>query len=291
MTRATAPGRWPASRGTRGSTCSASSRSRSRTAKLAVAAAPKSADAHVAFAYALLRAHKGDDAGQELQAALAIDPNDKDAHYLSATLAGKTKDLDGQEKHLRAIKAAGGDGYTVQMALGEVAEARHDPAGERAALEAAHRFDPTQAEAARGLFDLATTEKRDADALVALREVARLDQHDRRAWKLLLGKLVETKKWDEAKRVGEAALYVDIQSADVHLGYARALAETGDHETAAFELESALLCDSKPPEKAEAHALLAREKLALGDMPSARSHRDEALRLDPGNVDARALKL
>ena len=61
--------------------------------------------------------------------------------------------------------------------------------------------------------------------------------------------------------------------------------------TAAFELESALLCDAKPPEKAEAHALLAREKLALGDAAAARQHRDEALRLDPSNADAHALKL
>jgi tetratricopeptide (TPR) repeat protein len=84
---------------------------------------------------------------------------------------------------------------------------------------------------------------------------------------------------------------VDVQSADVHVGYARALAATGDHEAAAFELESALLCESKPPEKATAHALLARERLALGDPAGARTHRDEALKLDPENADAKGLKL
>jgi hypothetical protein len=63
-----------------------------------------------------------------------------------------TKDPDGQERHLRAIKTAGGDGYTVEMALGELAEARHDKAATRAALEAAHRFDPTQPDPMRGLL-------------------------------------------------------------------------------------------------------------------------------------------
>jgi tetratricopeptide (TPR) repeat protein len=260
-------------------------------AKAAAAAAPTSAAAHDAVALSLLHAHKADEAGPELDAALRLDPNDQNAHFLSAKLASMNKDAEGQEKHLRAIKAAGGDGYTIEMGLGELAEGRHDAAATRAALEAAHRFDPTQPDPVRGLFDLATTEKREADALAALREVARLDQHDRRSWRLLLDRLVDAKTWTEAKQVGESALYVDVQSADVHLRYAQALAATGDHETAAFELESALLCDSKPPEKAAAHALLARERLTLGDAAAARAHRDEALRLDPQNADARALKL
>jgi hypothetical protein len=91
--------------------------------------------------------------------------------------------------------------------------------------------------------------------------------------------------------VGESALFVDVQSGDVHTGYARALAATGDHETAAFELESALLCAGKPAEKATEHALLAREKLALGDAAGAKADRDEAVKLDPGNAEAKGLKL
>ncbi len=139
-------------------------------ASAAASAAPESAPAHVALAVALLRAKKPEDAGRELDTALKLDPNDKDAHFVASKLAGGTHDVDGQEKHLRALKAAGGDGYTAEMALAEVADARKDHAASRAALEAAHRFDPTQADPLRGLYDLATAEKRDADALSALRE-------------------------------------------------------------------------------------------------------------------------
>jgi tetratricopeptide (TPR) repeat protein len=177
------------------------------------------------------------------------------------------------------------------MALAEVADARKDHAGARAALEAAHRFDPTQVEPLRALYDLAAADKRDDDALSALREVARLDQHDRRAYRLLLQALVAGKHWDEARRVGQAAIYVDVESAPIHVDYARALAVAGDHAAASYELESALLCEEKPAERATTLALLAGERLALGDTAGARDRRNEALRLDPACAEARALKL
>ena len=194
-----------------------------------------------------------------------------------------------REAHLRAIIASGGDGYAVEEALADVAAARKDKAAARAALEAAHRLDPTQVDVLHGLYDLAEEDKRDGDALEALRGIALLDQHDRRAWALLLDKLVEGQRWDEARKVGEAALYVDVERQSIHVGYARALAATGDHAGAAFELESALLCEGKAPATAEVHALLARERAALGDAAAARSHRDQALKLDPDNRDAKAL--
>jgi tetratricopeptide (TPR) repeat protein len=260
-------------------------------AAAAVAAAPQSAPTRVAHAVALLRAKKPDEASREVEAALKIDRSNRDAHYVASKLAALARDPEAQEKHLRAIIGVGGDGYTVEMGLSEVADARKDRAGSRAALEAAHRFDPTQVDPLRALYDLATAEKRDADALTALREVARLDQHDRRAYRLLLGTLVASKRWDEARRVGQAAIYVDVESAEIHVDYARALSAGGDHAAASFELESALLCDDKPDKRAVALALLAAERFALGDATGARARRDEALKLDPTCPEARALKL
>jgi len=260
-------------------------------ANAAVTANPKSAPAHVAYALALLHEHRGDEAAHEIEAALKIDPADKDAHFLGFRLAASSKDTAAQEGHLRAVRTAGGDGYSVEMALADVATTRGDKPGALAALQAAHRFDPTQVDAVHALYEMAHADKRDADELSMLREWALLDQHDRDGeWKVLLSKLVAGKHWDEAKRVGAAAMYVDVESAPVHVDYARALSAAGDHETAAFELESALLCEAKAPEKATAHALLAREKLTLGDAAAARAHRDEALKLDPQNAEARSVK-
>ncbi len=260
-------------------------------ASAASAAAPSSAPAHVTYAVALLREKKPDEAAREIDAALKLDPMDLDAHYVASKLAGARHDLAGEEKELRALQAAGGAGYTVQMALAEVAASAKDDAGARAALEAARRYDPTQVDPLRALYDMADQEKRDDDALALLREIARIDQHDRRAYRLLLDKLVERKDWDEAVRVGESAMFVDVESAAVHVGYARALAATGDHAKSAYELESAILCDAKPEDRATALALLARERLALGDVAGARARKDEALKADPKCEEARALKL
>jgi tetratricopeptide (TPR) repeat protein len=213
-----------------------------------------------------------------------------DAHFVAARLAAVGGDHKGAAGHLAAIRSAGGDGYAIEMHLAETAKADHDAQGERTALEAARRFDPSQVEPIHALFEMASAEHRDAVALDLLRQWVWLDQHDRDGeWRELLKRLVDAKQWGEARRVGESALYVDVEAADVHVGYAKALAATGDHHEAAYELESALLCDAQPKDKATAHALLARELRELGDAGGSKSHRDEALRLDPENAEARTL--
>ena len=260
-------------------------------AKEIVAQNPQSAQAHVDLALALVRARKLDDAKKEIDEALKLDEKNMDAHYLAAKMARSGKDPEGQVKHLQAIRAAGGDGYQIQLELADIAEEKKDKAAARAAYDAAYRFDPTQSEALKGIFDLAVEDKREADALNALRKLAKLEQHDRRVWRMLLDKLVEKKLWDEAKKVGEAGIFVDVESGPMHVGYAKALGALGDHAKAVFELDSALLCGIKDKEAAQAQALLAREYVALKDVAQAKTHRDEALRLDPSNEDAKSLKL
>jgi tetratricopeptide (TPR) repeat protein len=259
-------------------------------AKVKAAAAPTDPKAHVELGLALLRAHQKAEAQAEIDAALKIDPANQMAHYVGARLAVDS-DVNAARAHLVAIRTAGGDGYQVEMGLAELAEHAKDKAAMRAALEAATRFDPQQSDAVRGLYDLASDDHRDADALDALRKLAMLEQHDRKVWGLLLQKLVDAKQWDEAKRVGESAMFVDVENPTVHTNYARALAASGGHDKAIFELESALACDGPPKEMATAHALFARELVALKRTADARAHLTQALKLDPMCADAKGLTI
>ncbi|MFO0676935.1 MAG: tetratricopeptide repeat protein [Polyangiaceae bacterium] len=255
-----------------------------------VKASPKSAIAHAERAFALLvRAHQKQEAEAELKEALALEPTNRVALYLASKLALMTKDVDGAAKALDTLVKSGGDGYSARMVLADVAAARKDAPARRAALEAAHGFDPSQPDPLRGLLDIAR-ESKDDDAIVrVLSRLAPLEQHDQKLWRVLLEKLVAKKAYAEAVKVGEAALFVDVESPDTHTLYAEALSKTGDHGKATFELESALACAPKPKVGAKIHVALAREAAALGKKADAKFHKDEASKLDPENVEARAL--
>jgi len=257
-------------------------------AKAAAEAAPNDAKKRATYALALLKEKKLAEAKKELERALALDPKQMDAHFVSAKLSlSADKDVDGAIRHLDAIRAAGGDGYMVRDMYSDIAEARKDKAAMKANLEAAHRFDPSQPEPLQGLFDIAAEDKRDAEALEILRKLAPLDQHDRKVWRMLLDKLVEAKQWDEAVRVGESAVFVDVHSPEVHLAYGRALVQKGQHDKAIYELESAL--QGKPKTPATVHALLARAHAALKHGPEARKHKDEAEKLDKNEPELKGL--
>ena len=258
-------------------------------AKKVLAAAPNDPNAHLGVALAYLHARKISEASAEIDAALKLDPNHMPSHYIAAKVGEAKKDVPAQELHLKAIQKAGGDGYQVQMALADVAEAKKDKPGMKACLEAAYKFDPVQSEPLKGLFDMAKEENREADQIEILKKLAPLEQHDRKIWRMLLSKLVAAKRWDEAKKAGESTLFVDVETAAVHAEYARALGATGGHDAAMFELESAIACNPQPKEAAAIHAQWAGEALAVKNTALAKKHKEEALKLDPTNAEAKAL--
>jgi len=250
---------------------------------------PKNPEAHVELAVALLRSRRGDDADREVRQALAIDPACKNALFVAAKIAAGSGRMDDAAKQIATLHSQGSDGYAIEMALAELAERGQDASGRRRALEAAATFDPSQVDPQRALYAIAHADHRSDDEIRALTEVAKLDQHDRGSYGKLLETLVSLKRWQDARALGQAALYVDVENRDTHANLARALSATGDHVQASFELGSALLCDGQPSDKAALHVLLARERASLGDLGGARAHRDQALVLDPKNSEARAL--
>jgi tetratricopeptide (TPR) repeat protein len=163
--------------------------------------------------------------------------------------------------------------------------------GARFEFQLAHQFDPSMVEPIQALYDLAHQDKREAEALDWLRLAARLDQHDRKTYRLLLEGLIAAGQFAEARAVGESAMFVDVENHAIHTLYATALGQTGDHAHAVFELESAFLCNPPRPEAASIQVRLAKEHLTMGNRAKAKSAQSEALRIDPTNAEALALKI
>jgi tetratricopeptide (TPR) repeat protein len=249
---------------------------------------PKSADAHVDFAVFKLATGDREGAIAELGEAKTIDPKNAAQRFVRAKLLIGQKKADEAKKELEAMVAEGHDGFAVQMLMADLFEG--EPAKAAARFEAAAALDPTQSEPLQALVDMARKAKDEDRELKFLRLLAQVDQHDRRVWRRLLGKLVAKGLWDEAKQVGEGALFVDIHGAETHLFFAQALLATKDRTRAIFEAETALLCEPiKADVAARANVLLARAWLEAGDNVKAKAARDEALRQDEDNAEAKGL--
>jgi tetratricopeptide (TPR) repeat protein len=252
---------------------------------------PEDPRRQVELALALAARRDLDGANQAVNAALAENPIDPDAHYLRARILQAKRDPSAARQTLIDMVRRGHDGYAVRILLADLATDAKNRDAARYEFRLAHEFDPTMVEPVQALYDMARKDKRDAEALDWLRIAARLDQHDRKTYRLLLEGLVAAKQFTEARAVGESAIFVDVENHAVHTLYATALAQTGDHTKAVFELESALLCNPPKPEAATIHALLAKEHLVMGNRPKAKSSQAEALRLDPSNAEASGLKI
>jgi tetratricopeptide (TPR) repeat protein len=201
------------------------------------------------------------------------------------------RDPNGARQELIGMVRRGHDGYAVRMMLADLAVDAKNRDGARFEFHLAHEFDPSMVEPIQALYDLAQKDKRDAEALDWLRLAARLDQHDRKTYRLLLERLIAAGQFAEARSVGETAMFVDVENHAVHTLYATALSKTGARANAVFELESALLCNPPRAEAAVIQVRLAQEHLAMGNRAKAKSAQEEALRLDPTNAEAAALKI
>jgi tetratricopeptide (TPR) repeat protein len=223
-----------------------------------------------------------------LAEALRVDPKQPDAHYVKLRMAIREKNAAEAERLVGKMIADGHDGYAVRMKAADLAEHRKDVAGTKQNLEAAGKLDPTQVEPLQGLYDLAHKQGDKDGELAALRRIARLDQHDRKVYNLLLERLVERGAWEEARAVGESAMFVDVHNPKTHRLYARALARTGRFISAIYELNSALVCKPKPKEQAEIFAELGKAYDKLGEADFARRAREYQQQIESAPVSAPA---
>jgi tetratricopeptide (TPR) repeat protein len=179
----------------------------------------------------------------------------------------------------------------VQMLLAEAARVQKDLAGLRSALEAAHRFDPKQSEPLVGLSEVMRQTGNTDQEIAALKQLVELEQHEPAPHRRLLRLLLDKQRFEEARAVGEAAIWADVEGLETHTSFAEALAGTGNTQRALFELDSALLCPGRPPEKAEVHAVFAETYLKLKNRALALRHAKLGRELAPDNPRLKKLGL
>jgi tetratricopeptide (TPR) repeat protein len=154
----------------------------------------------------------------------------------------------------------------------------NDVAG-REALEKAASFDPLSATPYYMLAEIAHNRADDDAELAALRRLAELEQHENKVYRRLLAMLSAKKAWEEAVKVGEAAVLADVEGFTTHRIFGEALAQTGNKARAAFELESATLSPAEPKELSEAFTRLAEIYGSVGKGREAAKARKRAQEL------------
>ncbi len=261
-------------------------RDRARLAQEATAHATD-ANALARSAVAELIAGSADTARTRASAAVQIDARSSLAHWVLARVALASRDGAGALREIDAILGAGRDGFELRVLEARAARAAHDDNRVRAALEAATRQDPSQSEPWQLLSEMYRRANRADDALAALRNVVRLDQHNRDGLRLLLRELSQRALWREVRALTEHARNLDPEDSGTHVALARAAAETGARPDAIFEYESALLL--APREPAPIHTALARLYLAANDRTRALSSVRAALSAQPNDAEARTL--
>ncbi|HEY6080126.1 MAG TPA: hypothetical protein VIW29_15035, partial [Polyangiaceae bacterium] len=240
--------------------------------------APADVTKQLRYVLALLRDGDHDQARKVLEQVQRLDASNADARFLRA-------ELDQGEQPQKAIAGlkqmseARQDGYAVQLLLGKLLMSAGDDAAARTAIEKAASFDPLSPTPHYLLAELAHTRADDDAELAALRRLAELEQHENKVYRRLLALLVAKKGWDEAVKLGEAAVYADMEGFSTHRLFGEALAQTGDKARAAFELESATLSPAEPKQLSEAHTRLAEIYASVGRARDAARSRKRAQEL------------
>lgn len=263
--------------------------------------APGDGRKQVELAIALLRAGKDKEGKAALETALKVAPDHPDALYILADLALDAEKGDEKaraaeaQKLLSKLVAGKHDGYAVRMKMANIALATDDHAAAKTALAGAIESDPTQAEPVAGLIRVHRQLKDERGEMAALKQYVLLEQHDRGAWERLLETLVARNYWDEAVKVGEGAVYVDVGNPEIHRLYARALANSGKLVSAVYEYNSAIIAGASPDMAAGIYAELAKGYDALKQPKMAEKAREyqkkmakkaESKRKSPDEEDA-----
>jgi len=230
---------------------------------------------------------RGKDAGALFQQAVTADPRDPDYHFNLAVALAHRNDTAGALREVdETLKLRPGDqeaqAFAAQLKSGDPPQVNPDPGkavtDEQGPLERIKR-SYSEAGFRQAAFEMEQMQQMRLASMPPAQRAAELvkdgDQFFQRGLVL------------EAEREYRDALAADPQSALAHAGLAAVRERDGDPEAARQEAHASIQIQPNVP----AYLVLARMDLEANQLDAAAGEVSDALKVDPGNPNARGMKM
>lgn len=256
----------------------------------AAAAAPKKSAAQAALALGHFYDGNADGAKASAQKALKLDKDNKIGLFVRAEVLLRERDLDGAKRDYSRLIALGADSFDLRSRLALIARDAGDMDEVERQLCAAKKLDPERGFPYEELADLYFKAGRDAEGIAELEHYVMIEQMQYGPIQQLVEALVKRKSWDKVRIYGEMGLFINPTDANLFLQLGTAHVETANPKGALEYFDAALAATPLLRRPALAHIGRSRAYHALGDGKRAKASLKEALRIEPNNADALALK-
>lgn len=191
----------------------------------------------------LLAAGSVDEAGKDLERALALSPNDSDALALQTIIAVVNNQADKALAAARSAVAANPRSATAQVALSYALQAGFDLDGARESLESAVRLEPDHALAWARLAEIRSSLGYGGEALEAARKAVDLEPNLSRTQTVLGYSYLTQVRTREAREAFQKAVELDKADPLPRLGLGLARIRDGELKEGTREIEIAVSLD------------------------------------------------
>ena len=228
---------------------------------------------------------QGRDAASLFVQVIAADPNDADYHFNLAVALLRRSDIDGATREAQAALTLHSDDPEATELLTRL-QATHGSTANLKSIMSAGGFDPTtrirrtwsEASFRQAAFQL---DQMRALQMASLPPAQQALQYTRLGEEYLAQGLLP-----EAEQEFHSALAADPSKASPHAGIAQVRERSGSNDDARAEAQISL----QLAPNVEAYLVLARLDLQANQLPDAAGNVANALRLEPSNADALAIK-
>ncbi|HWO22794.1 MAG TPA: tetratricopeptide repeat protein [Kofleriaceae bacterium] len=258
--------------------------------EIAADAAPRDGKLRASVALAYYYAGDAEKAATAAAAAVALDARQPIARYILAEVAMHKGDAPKAQKLYRGLAADGFDSSDVRARLAQLAGAAGDDAEQEKQLCASKKLDPERSYAYQELAQLYDKRGDKKRGLAELETYVMLEQMEIAPLKKLMAEYQKLGNWPKVRTYAEMATYIQPHDPEVLAALGRASAEVGDGTRALFVYDTMLLLSPKPRRPALVHIGRTRALMALGRRADAKVALAEALKTEPENAEALALK-